>query len=840
MSVSAESLVQDGFGVSVIPFGKIVSTKLTIYKHNHADYVMSDEYEGYLTGRRCPICGLSFNNCNGHRVVIRTHAPFVFPLYRQIFLHMLNNTCIIGTSVANNDIFWARDKHCLFTEGIRSKLTKNVPKECAYCRGSSWTWTWSEDKETPLLLVAKCVKDETQVVHRTLAELREDLRPHAELIREQMRMFGINLSIIDLITEYVPVVPPSMRVVINETNQLTTAYVQLRTITKDADLATWLNRYARHKTGVELAATTESLPIDRLSGKTGFVRAHVLSRGTSNIARFVLGPSSGKFGTWYLSRHADKLVCGTDVTRYNIDLIREIGTMNMITRVYKAKTRQWFAWSDFSDALEPGDSVLRHIVDGDFVLANRQPSLHKFNMMAHSVRMHNRATVALHPAETTPYNADNDGDEMNTHSANSAGAALDMQTVAHVFNMMMKGSKPAMAPFFHERTALYAMGLRRTEDLDSEYVAARFLAAYERARDWDIRAKTFATRRRGKSLPTDLAAMPNAKPRLETFGDVLSLMLPFDFNYRYKGQIVVRAGIFMDGKYALDKKILGDVPGSIVHEIHNKYGGKRTAMFVNDCVEIARVYMREYPISLPIRDFGLGAGTDKELEESTAKSREIVRVGENVSKTINDIIKGRELATSQAQHDVIDRTIGRVWLRQFNELLEQLTTENVSHENGLLMLIKSGARGNDRSYAQLRIFVGQEMLFGRLMAASKLPYFVTPEQQKSALANGFIDRSYVAGLTPAQIAVHAAACRGKIISSNLNISTSGDVANRLGAALGSTTLRDDWALRAGLPIIDFHPGGLLAPESLVRVTVNGRTWSTFCDIMRLADEFNTM
>ena len=56
-----------------------------------------------------------------------------------------------------------------------------------------------------------------------------------------------------------------------------------------------------------------------------------------------------------------------------------------------------------------GDVVERHLVDDDFVLLNRQPTLHKLSMMAHKIKVINNdglSTFGLSPAVTTPYNAD--------------------------------------------------------------------------------------------------------------------------------------------------------------------------------------------------------------------------------------------------------------------------------------------------------------------------------------------------------------------------------------------------------------------------------------------------
>ena len=68
-----------------------------------------------------------------------------------------------------------------------------------------------------------------------------------------------------------------------------------------------------------------------------------------------------------------------------------------------------------SDELEKGDIVNRHLIDGDYILFNRQPSLHKMSMMGHKIKVMKADTFRLNVCVTSPYNADFDGDEMNMH-----------------------------------------------------------------------------------------------------------------------------------------------------------------------------------------------------------------------------------------------------------------------------------------------------------------------------------------------------------------------------------------------------------------------------------------
>ena len=78
-----------------------------------------------------------------------------------------------------------------------------------------------------------------------------------------------------------------------------------------------------------------------------------------------------------------------------------------------------------ADSLALGYIVERHLSDGDIVIFNRQPSLHRMSIMAHSVKVLPYRTFRLHPAVCPPYNADFDGDEMNLHVPQSEEARAE-------------------------------------------------------------------------------------------------------------------------------------------------------------------------------------------------------------------------------------------------------------------------------------------------------------------------------------------------------------------------------------------------------------------------------
>src|ERR1700744_1100581 len=74
----------------------------------------------------------------------------------------------------------------------------------------------------------------------------------------------------------------------------------------------------------------------------------------------------------------------------------------------------------------------RHIQDGDVILFNRQPSLHKESMMGHRVRVMPYSTFRLNLSVTAPYNADFDGDEMNLHVPQSQESRAELANLCMV------------------------------------------------------------------------------------------------------------------------------------------------------------------------------------------------------------------------------------------------------------------------------------------------------------------------------------------------------------------------------------------------------------------------
>ena len=190
-----------------------------------------------------------------------------------------------------------------------------------------------------------------------------------------------------------------------------------------------------------------------LEKKEGLFRKHMMGKRVNYAARSVISPDpnigTGEIGVPLV--FARKLTYPEPVTAFNKDRLREAvirgpsehpgathvqladGSLNCLENMSK-EARTAMASRLSPQATTPNTpcvKVHRHIMDGDVVLMNRQPTLHKPSMMTHRVRvLQNEKTLRMHYANCNTYNADFDGDEMNLHFHQNEQARAEAYTIA--------------------------------------------------------------------------------------------------------------------------------------------------------------------------------------------------------------------------------------------------------------------------------------------------------------------------------------------------------------------------------------------------------------------------
>ena len=170
---------------------------------------------------------------------------------------------------------------------------------------------------------------------------------------------------------------------------------------------------AKQKSGKPIKSLRE-----RLVGKAGRVRGNLMGKRCDFSARTVIGgdPNLSIDQVGVPRSIALNLTYPERVTKFNLHKMKQLvengpnehpGAKTIIRDDGKQIDLRWVGrTSDMN--LEPGYIVERHIQNGDIVLFNRQPSLHKMSMMAHHVVILPWSTFRMNLSVTSPYNADFD------------------------------------------------------------------------------------------------------------------------------------------------------------------------------------------------------------------------------------------------------------------------------------------------------------------------------------------------------------------------------------------------------------------------------------------------
>ena len=190
-----------------------------------------------------------------------------------------------------------------------------------------------------------------------------------------------------------------------------------------------------HRSGRPLKAIRQ-----RLKGKDGRIRNNLMGKRVDFSGRSVITPDPNieldELGVPFAI--AQNLTYPETVNKYNEHKLNDLLSNGYnkypgIKSIIQNGVTKTITENNINDIeLERGDIVHRHLMDGDFVLFNRQPSLHKMSMMGHRVKVMKGDTFRLNVSVTPPYNADFDGDEMNMHAPQSIATVSELMNIASV------------------------------------------------------------------------------------------------------------------------------------------------------------------------------------------------------------------------------------------------------------------------------------------------------------------------------------------------------------------------------------------------------------------------
>ena len=441
-----------------------------------------------------------------------------------------------------------------------------------------------------------------------------------------------------------------------------------------------------------------------------------------------------------------------------------------------------------------GDMVNRHLMDGDMVLFNRQPTLHRMSMMGHRVRVLPYNTFRLNVSVTAPYNADFDGDEMNAHIPQSSEAIQELQDIAAVPYQMISPR--------HQKPVI-------------KVVQDALLGSYRITKQGDTFTKKemmnlmMWNKRFDGKLPSP--SIEQGAPRWSGQQVLGSLLPPINSDLKNKfydddstpnNMVKLREGM-IQGSGIVDDDVLNKTGVGIVHTTFNDFGPHAAVNLIDSVQSTIEAYLIMSGFSIGLSD--------------------LVADDETLS-TMNDIVQARKKEIDeivlQVHMDLFDNNTGRSNQDEFEgqvfgklnkaiEELGKLGQKALAQENRLISMLKAGSKGSTINVSQMVACVGQQNIEGR-----RIPFGFTdrtlPHYKKfddGAEARGFVENSFVKGLTPQEFFFHAMSGREGLIDTAVKTAETGYIQRQMVKAMEDLVTQHDGTVRdARGCIVQFHYG----------------------------------
>jgi len=557
--------------------------------------------------------------------------------------------------------------------------------------------------------------------------------------------------------------------------------------------------------GVNRALQKSGRPLksikQRLKAKEGRIRGNLMGKRVDFSARTVITPDPNlKIDQVGVPRSiANNLTYPELVTPFNIEKMQELVARGN-TRYPGAKyiirddgnridLRHHPSSKDIH--LQIGYKVERHIKDDDIIVFNRQPTLHKMSMMGHRVKVLPWSTFRMNLSVTTPYNADFDGDEMNLHVPQSMETRAEIQQLAMTNKLIVtpQSNRPVMGIVQDTLTAVRKMTKRDT--FITKEVFMNLLMYLE---EWD------------GTIPQPAILKP--KP-LWTGKQLFSMIIPPGINcirthsthpdsedsgpYKHISpgdtKVLVESGVLLSG--IICKKSLGTSSGSLCHIVALEKSSEVSRLFYSNIQTVVNQWLMYEGHSIGIGD-------------TIADSQTYLDIQSQIKGAKEEVIKVIEKAHKEDLQPTPGNSIRQTFENQVNRILNDArdktgssAQKSLSDFNNFKAMVVAGSKGSKINISQVIAVVGQQNVEGKRIPFGfrhrTLPHFVKDDYGPEA--RGFVENSYLAGLTPTEFYFHAMGGREGLIDTAVKTAETGYIQRRLVKAMEAVMVRYDGTVR---------------------------------------------
>ncbi|KAM7490586.1 hypothetical protein LguiA_033507 [Lonicera macranthoides] len=460
-----------------------------------------------------------------------------------------------------------------------------------------------------------------------------------------------------------------------------------------------------------------------------------------------------------------------------------------------------------ADELKFGYVVERHLEDGDVVLFNRQPSLHRMSIMCHRARIMPWRTLRFNESVCNPYNADFDGDEMNMHVPQTEEARTEALMLMGVQNNLCTPKNGEIL-------------VASTQDfLTSSFLITRKDTFYDRASFSQICSYM------GDAMdPIDLPTPALIKPiELWTGKQVFSVLLRphasmrvyMNLNVTEKtyiksretmcpndGFVYFRNSELVSGQ--LGKATLGngnkDGLYSVLLRDYNAHGA---ATCMNRLAKLSARWIGNHGFSIGIEDVQPGVVLNRN------KSARILEGYKRCDELIQEYVKGMlKLQPGSDAADTLEAEITKI-LNTIRETTAKVCMEELHWRNSPLIMSQCGSKGSPINISQMIACVGQQSVGGKRAPNGfidrSLPHF--KRMSKTPDAKGFVANSFYSGLTATEFFFHTMGGREGLVDTAVKTADTGYMSRRLIKALEDLSVHYDNTVRnASASIVQFTYG----------------------------------
>ncbi|HEX2014229.1 MAG TPA: DNA-directed RNA polymerase subunit A'/A'', partial [Nitrososphaera sp.] len=436
-----------------------------------------------------------------------------------------------------------------------------------------------------------------------------------------------------------------------------------------------------------------------------------------------------------------------------------------------------------ADSLAPAYIVERHLADGDIVIFNRQPSLHRMSIMAHSVRVLPYRTFRLHPAVCPPYNADFDGDEMNLHVPQSEEARAEATLLMRVQDQLIspRYGGPIIGGIRDFITGAFMLTRDGSTLTKDEFANLAMIGGYDG--------------------PLPEPALTKDGQKLYAGRQLFSLFLPKDFNFiitskwnkAAKGEgkdVVIKNGELQSG--VIDKASIGaEEPDSVLHRIAKDYGTDAARKFLDSILTMLKTYITHRGFTYGYSDLWLSPETRQEISDIIQKTYEKVY---ELIQQYNDgtLPLTRGLAAEEALELYVVNELSRA-----RDRAGRTADRAFPDENSGVIMASTGARGSTLNIGQMTAALGQQSIRGKRIQKGYHNRALSHFKPKDANpdAKGFVKSNYRDGLSPLEFFFHAMGGREGLVDTAVRTQQSGYMQRRLINALEHLKIEYDQTVR---------------------------------------------